>query len=59
MSDMKIQRLPALANVDEVAAYLNVSPKTIYYWAERFEIPYQGRKAPTLQPGGSLNPLFY
>lgn len=29
-----------LLTVEQIAQFLNVSPKTIYYWVGRFEIPF-------------------
>lgn len=31
---------PSLVSLPEIARVLNVSPKTIYYWVKRNEIPY-------------------
>ena len=40
MTQSHDQSFPRLLNVNETAALLSVSPKTVYYWVERREIPF-------------------
>jgi len=38
--DPEIEKLPKLVTPKEIALYLKVSPKSVYYWVARNEIPY-------------------
>lgn len=36
----EFQTPDTLCNLDEISRFLGVSPKTVYYWVSRHEIPY-------------------